>query len=137
MLQSYRLVFNKVSKDGSGKANIEQHELSHVWGVLYSISDADLRTLDRGEGDGYRRISMPVRIKDAETVNAWIYVASGQKNDAALQPYTWYKRFLLEGAREHALPSGYIAQLEGLEATADSDESRDRAKRALLCTSKE
>jgi cation transport regulator ChaC len=49
LLPAYRLVFNKRSQDGSGKANVEPHESSHVWGVLYTIPDADLETLDRGE----------------------------------------------------------------------------------------
>src|SRR5208283_3782061 len=32
LLRAYRLVFNKRSQDGSGKANVEPHEPSHVWG---------------------------------------------------------------------------------------------------------
>jgi hypothetical protein len=43
VLPGYRLLFNKRSTaDGSGKANVERHEGSDVWGVLYTIRDADL-----------------------------------------------------------------------------------------------
>jgi cation transport regulator ChaC len=83
---------------------VEPHEpaLTHVWGVLYTIPDADLATLDRGEGQGYHRVRMPVRITDADIAEAWVYLASRPSNDAALRPYTWYTRFLVEGAQEHA-----------------------------------
>ncbi|SRR5437660_4519809 len=133
LLLAYRLVFNKRSQDGSGKANVEPHEPSHVWGVLYTIPDTDLETLDRREGAGYRRVRMPVRMNDADIMNAWVYLASEPSNDAALRPYTWYKRFLVEGAREHSLPAQYIATLENIEAVQDTDAARDRGKRALAC----
>ena len=53
LLTGYRLVFNKKSTDGSGKGNVEVCEGTQVWGVLYSLPDADLHTLDEGEV-GYR-----------------------------------------------------------------------------------
>jgi gamma-glutamylcyclotransferase len=133
LLPAYRLLFNKRSQDGSGKANVEPRESSLVWGVLYTIPDSDLETLDRGEGTGYRRVRMPVRISDADITEAWVYLASRPRNNAALRPYTWYKRFLVEGAREHALPPEYIAELERIEAVQDTDDQRDREKRALAC----
>jgi hypothetical protein len=49
LLVGYRLLFNKQSTDGSGKANVEVHEGSQVWGELYSVPDADLQLLDDGE----------------------------------------------------------------------------------------
>jgi len=76
---------------------------------------------------------MPVRMNDADIMNAWVYLASEPSNDAALRPYTWYKRFLVEGAREHSLPAQYIATLENIEAVQDTDAARDRGKRALAC----
>jgi hypothetical protein len=30
-----------------------------------------------------------------------------QDSDPALRPYFWYKRFLVEGAREHSLPAEF------------------------------
>ena len=133
LLPAYRLVFNKRSQDGSGKANVEPDESSHVWGVLYTIPDSDIETLDGGEGAAYRRVRIPVRITDADTTEAWVYLASRPSNDAALRPYSWYKRFLVEGAHEHALPPEYITALERIEAVQDTNEQRDREKRALAC----
>ena len=108
------------------------HEGSEVWGVLYSIPDLDLRTLDEGEG-GYHRVRMPVRTTDNANIDACVYVASRPSNDPTLRPYTWYKRFLVEGAREHSLPTLYISELERIEAVRDTDEERDRRKSALTC----
>ncbi len=134
MLSEYRLLFNKWSqKDGSGKANVEPFPRGQVWGVVYGIPDADLKTLDTGEGSGYYRAKLPVHTTTGGTEDAWVYLASKPSNDRALRPYTWYKRFLVEGAREHCLPPEYIAELERIEATDDPDQQRDREKRALSC----
>ena len=133
VLPGHRLQFNKKStEDKSGKANVAPHEGSEVWGVLYSISDNDLNTLDEGEG-GYRRVRMQVRLTDNANADAWVYVAKKPSNDAGLRPYTWYKRFLVEGAREHSLPAEYIVTLENIDATQDANGERERRKRALAC----
>ena len=133
VLPGYRLRFDKKSTDdGSGKANIAAHAGSDVWGVLYAISDDELEKLDKGEG-GYRRSQLRVRLTDETQTQAWVYVAKKPSNDPALSPYTWYTRFLVEGAREHALPADYIGELERIAAVQDSDSERDRRKRALAC----
>jgi hypothetical protein len=75
---------------------------------------------------------MQVRLID-NNIDAWVYVASRPSNDAGLRPYTWNKRFLVEGAREHSLPNEYIAELEQIEAVADTNVRRDLEKRASTC----
>jgi len=133
VLPGHRLVFNKKSTDDkSGKANVAAHAGSDVWGVLYAVPDGDLDKLDKGEG-GYRRVRLSLRLVDNTSTGAWVYVAKKPKDDPALRPYTWYKRFLVEGAREHSLPEDYIAELDRIAAVADTDERRDREKRALAC----
>lgn len=133
ILPGHRLVFDKKSADDdSGKANIAAHGGSDVWGVLYTVSDVDLDKLDKGEG-GYRRERLSLRLADNTNTDAWVYVAKKPRNDPSLRPYTWYKRFLVEGAREHSLPKEYIAELERIDAVADTNVRRDREKRALAC----
>jgi cation transport regulator ChaC len=133
VLPGHRLLFNKKSTDDkSGKANVAAHAGSDVWGVLYTIPDADLDTLDKGEG-GYRKVRLSVRLTDNTSTDAWVYIAKKPSNDPALRPYTWYKRFLVEGAREHSLPAEYIAELENIVAVEDTNVARDRRKRALAC----
>ncbi len=133
VLEGYRLVFNKQSQDGSGKANIEPAAESRLWGVAYTIPDADLVSLDRGEGAGYRRSEIRVRSTESTEYSAWVYIAARPSADPNLRPYAWYKRFLVEGAREHVLPPDYVAGLERIEAIDDEDVQRDREKRALGC----
>ena len=134
LLADYRLRFNKLSqRDRSGKSNVESHPGGEVWGVLYTVSTADLAILDAGEGRGYRRNNLSVRTVEGGDIDAWVYVATQPSDDPELRPYEWYKRFLVEGAREHALPPAYIAELEQIEAIEDTNRARDREKRALSC----
>jgi cation transport regulator ChaC len=86
-LEGYVLRFNKRSTDESGKANVEPCDGGVVWGVLYSIPDAELPILSRGEG-GYTPIQRSV-VRDAGPVDAWVYVATQASANAALRPYSW------------------------------------------------
>ncbi|HXG70824.1 MAG TPA: gamma-glutamylcyclotransferase family protein [Gemmatimonadaceae bacterium] len=132
LLSGYGLRFTKPSVDGSGKAHVEPEEGAEVWGVLYSIPDADLPTLDVGEGRGYARHRRSVRTAQ-EDVEAWVYEAVHPSRDPALRPYSWYTRFLVEGAKEHNLPADYVRALEGVEAAEDLNAHRDTQKRLLVC----
>jgi len=130
-LDGYVLRFNKRSTDESGKANVEPRDGGVVWGVLYAIPDAELPILSRGEG-GYMPIQRSV-VRDAGPVDAWVYVATQPSADAALRPYSWYKRFVVEGARSHGLPPDYVEALEAFESVEDKNHARDREKRLLKC----
>jgi gamma-glutamylcyclotransferase (GGCT)/AIG2-like uncharacterized protein YtfP len=132
VLRDYRLVFNKESRDGSGKANVEIQTGSAVWGVLHSIKEVDLRRLDTGEV-GYRRQRVVIYTSDGTATETWIYIATSPSGDRGLRPYTWYKRFLVEGGKAHSLPQEHINALEGIEAIQDQDELRDRRNRAITC----
>jgi hypothetical protein len=131
-LPGYSLRFSKRSSDdGSGKANVEPSAGGEVWGVLYTIPNNELPLLDKGEG-GYRRIRERI-VGDSEQVKAWVYIAKKPSNDTALRPFTWYRRFMVEGSRSHGLPPEYIRVLEAIEATDDQDPVRDREKRSIDC----
>jgi gamma-glutamylcyclotransferase len=132
LLQDYRLVFNKKSVDGSGKANVESHNGEQVWGVIYFIPDEHLPKLDKGEGTGYRRERIPINMADGTIIEAWTYLASNPSTRAVLLPYSWYKQFLIEGAKEHGLPLTYLRELELIPANQDHDKQRDSEKRALI-----
>ena len=62
-----------------------------------------------------------------------MYIAKKPSDDAALVPYSWYKRFVVDGARSHELPADYSATLETTAAADDENHHRDRQKRALTC----
>jgi gamma-glutamylcyclotransferase len=135
LLDRYCLVFNKLSKDGSGKATVSPRDGHHVWGVLYEVDDADLARLDKGEGTGYKRSKVTVRTADDIPVEAWVYIATKPITTHELRPYTWYKRFLVEGAEEHLLPPEYITGLREIDAMIDLDSKRHAEKWALPCAS--
>jgi cation transport regulator ChaC len=130
-LDGYSLRFNKRSTDGSGKANVEPEAAGSVWGVLYLIPDADLPVLAAGER-GYTSIREST-VCGTRSMEAWVYVATRPSDDGTLQPYSWYKRFLVDGAQSHRLPPDYIATLEAVVAAEDPNRNRDRKKRALPC----
>ena len=117
-LKDRKMVFNKRSKDGSGKANLVESPRSMTWGVLYEINAQDLDKLDKIES-GYERVAVRVRKPDGNEVEAVTYVSEDLTNDS--RPYRWYKKLLLSGAREHNLPQDYIAYLEGFPVKPDND----------------
>lgn len=128
-LPGYHLCFNKRSRDGSGKANVEPDPSGELWGVLYLIPRDQLPALDRGEGSGYRRRRTAVRTPSGEEVEAWVYVARRPSATQGLRPYEWYKRLLVEGAKEHGLPASYVESLEVVDAVSDPDPLRAAARR--------
>jgi gamma-glutamylcyclotransferase len=109
-LEGYRLVFNKKSVDGSSKANLIRSAGDKVWGVLYEMDEGELKRLDRSEG-GYLRKFLEVIANAGGPVKAFAYLSSKLTNSL---PYHWYKRLVVDGAREHNLPAAYVDVLEQL-----------------------
>ena len=114
-LPSKRLVCNKKSKDGSGKANLIDNTGDTVWGVLYEVDPAELNGIDRVESS-YTRIILELIIDQDSSVEAYVYVSSELIDDA--RPYDWYKKLVIKGAREHQLPASYVQYLEQIHAKA-------------------
>ena len=132
-LHGYELKWHKRSKDESGKCDVVQSKDANqiVYGVLYEITESQKSDLDKAEGlgNGYEAKQVQVVFKGtARTVS--IYVAT--KMDSSLKPYTWYKAFVVAGAKEHKLPSKYIEHLEAAEATQDPDYKRHERNSQLL-----
>lgn len=105
------VLFNKRSADGSGKANLSFSPGRTAWGVLYEIETHDVNTLDRVEG-GYDRVLVQVYRPTGDLVVAVTYVSTRLTKEPAASE--WYKRLIIQGAREHNLPREYIAYLEQL-----------------------
>ena len=107
-LPGFRLACDKPGADGSAKANLLPDAASEVWGALYAVDPDDLARLDRHEG-GYDRVMVEVVWRD-ERVGAHTYRSSLTARDPV--PFAWYKRLVIEGAREHGLPADWIRALE-------------------------
>ncbi|MGH0028150.1 MAG: gamma-glutamylcyclotransferase family protein [Myxococcota bacterium] len=106
-LEGYRLCWDKRGADGSGKANLLREPGSGVWGVLYTFPAPQILALDAHE-PRYLRIDVEVRVGGAR-LPAQTYLS---EHRTASPPYDWYKRLVVDGAREHGLPSDWIAALE-------------------------
>lgn len=126
-----RLTFEKVSRDGSGKCDAcAGSPGDRVFGVLFEISLAEKPTLDRAEGLGAGYAEETVSVVTASgPVEASTYIATAR--DPAVRPYHWYKRYVLAGATEHALPADYVARIEAVSSVEDPDAARN-AENALV-----
>jgi gamma-glutamylcyclotransferase len=134
VLRGHRLEWHKTGRDRSGKCDVvATNDPAHVvHGVLYEFVAAEKALLDAAEGlgAGYDEKQVEVEVEGANgRVHAWLYCATA--TDTTLLPYSWYKALVVAGAREHALPAAYIAQLEAVIATDDDDAERHALHIAL------
>jgi len=115
-LAGFRLCLDKCGRDGSGKANLREDADDAVWGVLYRIDASEWPRLDAFE-PGYERIAVSV-VQQGSARAAHTYRSNALTQDPV--PFAWYKRLLVEGAREHDLPVEWIRRLEALPARPDA-----------------
>lgn len=126
-LENYRLHFNKRGRDGSGKCNAAPQTASRVYGVVYRISNAQHRILDRAEGLGYTRgYSIVSGLASGRTRRVFLYRAKANSVDDALRPYDWYRALVVAGAEQNGLPAVYIDQLRQVQTRQDSNRRRSR-----------
>jgi gamma-glutamylcyclotransferase len=132
-IDCHRLAFDKVSRDGSGKADVEAtgNTTDRVYGVLFRIAAAEERTLDRAEGlgRGYRKGNVQV-VTPAGAVTAATYIATDK--ELACLPYHWYKAIVVAGAIEHGLPNPYIEWLRTVSSQPDPKATRRAENEASL-----
>lgn len=103
ILRGWRLEFNKEAANipGAGYANIIPCPDSAVEGILYAVTEEELRKLDGYEGvpNHYIRDQISVVRKDTdEVVSAVTYVANPNKVRDGLKPTREYLGYLLAGA---------------------------------------
>lgn len=125
VLHGHEIWWHKRSRDGSGKCNVVQTSdaTAVVYGVLYEISISERQALDTAEGlgNGYEAKNGEVVFKDVPRM-ASIYYATDI--DPSLKPYTWYKAFVVAGAKERNLPQEYIERLVATDTMEDPDRER-------------
>lgn len=136
-LNGYRFIFHKRSQDGSAKADAFEtvNPTDVVWGVVFKIDGREKSNLDKAEGlgKGYKQKQVDVIGVTGRGTSVFTYVAEPESVDPRLTPYSWYKRFVLEGASQHGLPEDYIAMIAGMQDKDDPDRARDEKKRAIKC----
>jgi cation transport regulator ChaC len=98
-VQGRRFSFGKVSRDGSGKCDIEatNNAKDRAYGVLYRINTKEKSDLAKAEGVGIGYSEANIQIVTAAgTQSAVAYVASYK--EPVLRPYQWYKAMVNAGA---------------------------------------
>ena len=131
-LPRHRFSFNKPGGDGSGKAGIEAVDSDEfVLGVLYRMSASDKSALDRIEGRGHGYLDQEVTVhSEGGPVDCFTYYPT--LYEQSMPPWDWYKRYVLEGARQNRFPESYIDMIEQVEAWPDPDHARRAANLLLL-----
>lgn len=139
LLPGYKLMCNKVSKDGSAKANILKSDLPGeiVWGVLFNIDAKEKPLLDKAEGLGlgYNEDKLTFYDEFNNPHPAQVYIADSKATDNSLLPYDWYKDFIVTGAIQNHLPEEYITLLQSIPCIPDPDEKR-RIKNCSILSGK-
>ncbi len=132
-VQGRRFSFGKVSRDGSGKCDLEAtgNLKDQAYGVLFKINKGEKPSLDDAEGlgIGYSEANIQV-VTSTGVYTALTYVASYR--EASLLPYQWYKASVVAGAAEHGLPAEYIEWLRTFEAQPDANNKRRAEREALI-----
>ena len=105
-LDGWRLAFNKPGRDGSGKANLLETLAGGTWGVLYEIPALEWSVLD-GFEPGYLRTRFRL-LRDGRELEAQAYVFADPPRARAMRPSATYLAHLLEGAKEHELPTCHV-----------------------------
>lgn len=138
-LFDYKISFTRYSEhQKGGVADILPEKDNAVWGILYKLTDKDLRSLDKYEGvrEGcYRRIKMSISLYDRENIdyeetgevfsildkdssksgfekiidNVWVYEVVQKEN--FVRPNTKYLDTIIDTAFKYNFPSEYIMQL--------------------------
>jgi gamma-glutamylcyclotransferase len=108
ILDGYRLKFNKRSKDGSGKANIVPESESKVEGVLFDLTEEQMKEMDDCE-QGYSRKTIPL---NDDSLNAVTYVANPDTIDEKLRPTRDYLDKIINAAKKLGVSEAYQQMLK-------------------------
>jgi len=100
-------------------------------GVVFMMSASDKKELDRKEclGFGYEEKTVTVMLENGNRIETSTYFAV--ETDATLNPWSWYKKHVLRGAREYNLPHDYISIIEKIESSPDPDMDRHEQELAI------
>lgn len=125
-LSGFRLTFSKPSEaDGSAKCDIREtgNPADVVYGVVYRLRKEHKPVLDDFEGLGYGYDAHIVSVQfNGNPLEVYTYRALNHSH--LLKPFSWYKRHVLEGARENNLPDSYVTAISEVQSETDSDAER-------------
>jgi hypothetical protein len=124
-IPGFAMKFNKVGEDGTAKCNIVHtgKDEDTVAGVVFEMTAADMEKLNESE-KGYDLVELRLNLPSGP-VRLLLHVATDGNTAEGLQPFSWYKNYVLEGAKMFQLPQSYIDSVilpvEAKEAPAPTD----------------
>jgi gamma-glutamylcyclotransferase (GGCT)/AIG2-like uncharacterized protein YtfP len=126
-LDGYRLTFHKRSTDGSSKCNLHfTSDSSHVaYAAIYDVPENEVHLLDAAEGlgSGYFKQQMTVAV-NGDSYLVFAYLANQSHLTENLEPYHWYKGFVMAGAQKHRFPAPYLQEIAVVTSKPDLISSR-------------
>lgn len=115
ILADYELTFSGNSPMwGGGIADIRERSGKTVEGVVWEISEAERKVLDKYEGYPtlYLHKEIQVRTRAGKAITAFTYVMANPGHP--MIPSKRYKQLLISGAEEHGLSDEYVDFLESI-----------------------
>jgi len=134
-LAHHDLAFHKKSHDGSGKCNLLHTgaESDRAHGAIYQLDPEHKALLDMYEGKGSGYMDSPLMVQhQGQNYSCFTYLAQPSHVVDHLQPYHWYKKLVLLGARYCQFPDSYLAAIESVKSIDDPDESRRKEHDVLI-----
>jgi len=103
-----------------GEENVVSDPDQEVWGVLYKLTLSDWERLDgwqdvRLDGSG-AYYHYPARVIDTEGTTHTVLFYKKSILGAVREPSREYLDFIIQGAAEHGLPTGYIEGLGRMQS---------------------
>ncbi|MEL4363407.1 gamma-glutamylcyclotransferase family protein [Shewanella algae] len=134
-LKKHKLMFHKISKDGSGKCDafFTGDAKDYILGALFEIDEKEKKHLDNIEGLGYGYAEKSIQVEDeiGNIFDAVTYVATNI--DSKLNPYSWYLNHVLIGAREIGVSELYLDSIQSIKTIEDPNKERDSEQRKMYC----
>jgi AIG2-like family len=111
-LDGWLFSINKKGADGTAKANMQKQMKERIHGVIFRLSEDQIKALDVYE-KGYERIKVLVADQNGEPAVCATYTSTQFIEDQ--RPTKEYMSFILEGATTHELPEKWIEKLSAME----------------------
>ena len=111
VLKGYKLDFTLYSsKWEGGCADIVGEENSEVWGLIYELSDNDIKKLDQYECPAYRRVKLKVINTSDEEKEVYVYEVVNKK--VFIAPSENYLDIIKKAAKKFNFLKEYSASLD-------------------------
>lgn len=115
-LREFRLDFTRYSSGwGGGVADVLPDKNCEVWGLVFEVSEAELKTLDTFEGvpTAYIRFEVCIYTTEGNLPKVWVYAV--REKQPFTPPTTQYMRIIKHAAMKWQFPTSYCDLLDRFE----------------------